>query len=296
MLMDKNYRQQLPPLEWIRVFEAAARLGSFTAAANELGLTQAAVSQRIKNLEIRLGAQLFSRQARGIALSAQGESWLPHVQAALTQLLNSTANLFEQPRRKITIAASGSVIELWIIRRLDEISHQLPHVQLSLETIQHLPDYERLETDFEIRFGTGHWPEREAKRLFIEELAPVASPHLLGDPSKNWRDLPHIATSGPRAGWQDWSNEMAEPPPSAPMLRFDTFAQSLRAAEAGAGVLLASLTLSAEAINLGKLQRLTKQTLQMEEGYWLTWPRSRPAFAEQPKLVACLSAGRSSLV
>lgn len=147
-IMAEN-RQKLPPLEWIRVFEAAARLGSFTAAARELGLTQAAVSQRIRNLELHLGAQLFNRQARGVVLSTQGESWLPHVEAALTLLLHSAANLFEQPRRKITVAASGSVIELWIIPRLREIARRLPHVQLALETIQHLPDYERLEADLD---------------------------------------------------------------------------------------------------------------------------------------------------
>lgn len=174
-------RHQLPPLEWIRVFEAAARLGSFTAAANELGLTQAAVSQRIRNLELHLGAQLFTRQARGVILSTQGESWLPHVQDALVQFQNSAANLFEQPRRKITIAASGSVIELWIIPRLGEIARRLPHVQLSLETIQHMADYQRLEADFEVRFGTGNWPDREARQLFNEELAPMASPALLGE-------------------------------------------------------------------------------------------------------------------
>lgn len=286
--MAESHGQQLPPLEWIRVFEAAARLGSFTAAANELGLTQAAVSQRIKNLELRLGARLFNRQARGVILSTQGESWLPHVQAALGQLLHSAANLFEQPRRKITIAASGSVIELWIVRRLGEIARRLPHVQLSLQTVQHLPDYERLETDFEIRFGTGNWSEREATRLFVEELAPVASPDLLNDPSKPWHDQPRIATSGPRAGWRDWSNAMGEPPPPTPVLRFDTFVQSLRAAEAGAGVLLASLALSADAIRSGKLQLLTERTLKMEGGYWISWPRNRPAFAERPQLVDCL--------
>jgi LysR family transcriptional regulator, glycine cleavage system transcriptional activator len=70
-------RNPLPPLKWIRVFEAAARLGNFTAAAKELGLTQAAVSQRIRNLELRLGAQLFNRRARGVILSLQGEAWLP---------------------------------------------------------------------------------------------------------------------------------------------------------------------------------------------------------------------------
>jgi LysR family glycine cleavage system transcriptional activator len=283
-------RQQLPPLEWIRVFEAAARLGSFTAAANELGLTQAAVSQRIRNLELHLGAQLFNRQARGVILSTQGESWLPHVEAALAQLLHSAANLFEQPRRKITIAASGSVIELWIVPRLREVARRLPHVQLSLETIQHLPDYERLEADFEIRFGAGNWPGREARQLFAEELAPVASPVLLSEASKHWHDRPRIATSGPRVGWRDWANAMGEPPPSVPVLRFDTFVQSLRAAEAGAGILLASLALCADAISSGRLQRLTERTLRMETGYWITWPRDRPAFAERVQLVDCLTA------
>lgn len=180
------------------------------------------------------------------------------------------------------------MIELWIIPRLGEIACRLPHVQLSLETIQHLPDYERLEADFEIRFGTGHWPDREARRLFVEELAPVASPCLLDGSSKPWHEQPRIATSGPRLGWQDWSSAMEEPPSLAPVLRFDTFVQALRAAEAGAGVLLASLALSADAISSGKLRSLSGRTLQMEEGYWITWPRSRPAFAERPHLVECL--------
>ncbi|WP_411034522.1 LysR family transcriptional regulator [Shinella sp. BYT-45] len=282
--------QHLPSLEWIRVFEAAARLGSFTAAANELGLTQAAVSQRVRNLELHLGTQLFNRQPRGVILSTQGEAWLPHVQAALTQLLHSAANLFEQPRRKITIAASGSVIELWIVPRLGEIARRLPHVQLSLETIQHLPDYERLEADFEIRFGTGNWPGREAKQLFVEELTPLASPILLRDPSRSWHDQPRIATSGPRAGWRDWSTEKGEPPPPVPTLRFDTFVQSLRAAEAGAGVLLASLALCVDAVESGRLRRLTEKTLRMEGGYWITWPRNRPPFAERAQLIECLAA------
>ncbi len=282
-------KPQLPPLEWIRVFEAAARLGSFTAAANELGLTQAAVSQRIRKLELQLGAQLFNRQARGVILSSQGESWLPHVQDALTRLLRSASDLFEQPRRKITIAASNSVIELWVVPRLSDIAHRMPHVQLSLQTIQHLPDYERLEADFEIRFGTGNWPGRNARQLFGEALTPLASPDLVGDAGEDWQSLPLIATSGPRAGWQDWANAMGDPPPSIPALRFDTFVQSLRAAEAGAGILIASLPLSTTAITAGRVKRLTEQTLQMQGGYWITWPRNRPSFAEQEPFIECLT-------
>ncbi len=279
----------LPPLEWIRVFEAAARLGSFTAAANELGLTQAAVSQRIRNLELWLGTQLFSRQARGVTLSTQGEAWLPSVQSALSQLAGSTSDLFESPRRKITVAASSSVIELWIVPRLQGIVRRLPHVQLSFETIQNLPDYERSEADFDIRFGKGSWLDREGRPLFAEELAPVAAPALAGGWAGDWQALPRIATSGPRIGWRDWSGATGMQLASAPLLRFDTFVQALRAAEAGAGVLLASLALSGEAIGQGRLVRLTDTSLGMEAGYWITWPRARPGFAGRRTLVECLA-------
>ncbi|MBA8877235.1 LysR family transcriptional regulator [Phyllobacterium myrsinacearum] len=285
-----EHHQTLPPLEWIRVFEAAGRLGSFTAAANELGLTQAAVSQRIKNLELQLGAQLFNRQARGVILSIQGESWLPHVQTALNHLLHSTANLFELPRRKVTIAASSSVIELWIVPRLLRIAQQLPHVQLSFETIQHLPDYERSEADFEIRFGEGNWSGRDAERLYAEELAPVASSVLVNAASGNWETLPRIATSGPRDGWRDWSLATGGTIQSAPTLRFDTFVQALRAAEAGAGVLLASLPLCKRSIQAGSLVCLADRALRMEAGYWVTWPRNRPTFAERGVLIGILQS------
>jgi len=279
----------LPPLEWIRVFEAAARLGNFTAAARELGLTQAAVSQRIRNLELRLGTRLFDRQARGVSLSTQGEAWLPHVQAALAQLAHSTANLFEAPRRKLAIAASSSVIELWVVPRLAEVARRLPHLQLSFETIQRLPDYSRTEADFEIRFGEGSWAERNGQRLFAEELAPVASPALSTSNADDWQSLPRIAVSGPRIGWRDWAIAMETPPPPVPILRFDTFVQALRAAESGAGVLLGSLPLCRPALEEGRIVRLTEKPLRMEAGYWITWPRNRPAFAEHRTLIECLT-------
>ncbi|MDH6233893.1 DNA-binding transcriptional LysR family regulator [Mesorhizobium soli] len=167
--MDKQH-DTLPLLEWIRVFEAAARLGSFTAAAKELGLTQAAVSQRIRNLELKLATQLFDRQARGVCLSTQGEAWLPHVQTALAQLAHSAANLFAAPRRKIIIAASSSVIELWIVPRLAEIARRLPHLQLSFETIQRLPDYSRTEAGYWITWPRSR-PNVAEHRTLIDCLA-----------------------------------------------------------------------------------------------------------------------------
>ncbi|MEQ5837939.1 LysR substrate-binding domain-containing protein [Paraburkholderia acidicola] len=279
----------LPPLEWVRVFEAAGRLGSFTAAANELGLTQAAVSQRIKNLETRLGAQLFDRQARGVSLSMQGEAWLPHIQAAFGQLLGSTVNLFESPRQKITVAASASVAALWVAPRLPAIAAALPNVQLTFETVQRLPDYGLAEADFEIRFGDGLWPERRAKRLFREELAPVAAPALIGNRKRDWERLPLIATSGPRVGWRDWCAVNGTQLPPAPSLRFDTFVLALRAAEAGAGVLLGSLPLCQTALAAGSLKLLATNTLAMNSTYWITWPATMPDYAEHRTLIDCLT-------
>lgn len=281
--------ENLPPLEWIRVFEAAARLGSFTAAAEELGLTQAAVSQRIRNLELRIGAHLFDRQARGVSLSTQGEAWQPHVQAALSQLAHSTSNLFAAPRRKVSIAASGSIIELWIAPRLPDIVKALPHLQLSFETIQRLPDYSRSEADLEIRFGNGTWPDMKGVRLYAEELAPVAAPHLLEQANGDWRSLPRIALSGPRHGWSDWTTAQGELPPPVPMLRFDTFVQALRAAEAGAGVLLSSLPLCSAAIDAGRLVRLGQESLHMDESYWIIRSIHRPRFRELDTLVEVLT-------
>lgn len=283
----------LPPLEWIRVFEAAARLGSFTAAAAELGLTQAAVSQRIRNLELRIGAQLFDRQARGVSLSTPGEAWFPHVEAALAQLARSTSNLFAAPRRKITVAASGSIIALWIVPRLASISLALPNLQLSFQTIQRLPDYSHSEADIEIRFGDGAWPGMEATRLFIEELAPVAAPRLLERSTGGWEDLPRIATSGPRIGWRDWTIATGALPPPVPLLRFDTFAQALSAAEAGAGVLLGSLALCRRALEAGHLVRLEQKSLHMEAGYWIAWPLGRPRFPERETLVDILTSAQT---
>lgn len=279
----------LPPLEWIRVFEAAARLNSFSAAATELSLTQAAVSQRIRNLELRLGTQLFNRHPRGVTLSTQGEAWFPHVEAALAQLGRSTADLFAAPRSKVTLAASGSVIELWLLPRLAGLRARLPNVQLAFETVQNLPDYDRTDADLEIRFGAGHWAGRQARRLFREELAPVAAPALL-DPAKDWRDLPLIAVSGPRPGWRDWFSACGMDPPPAPWMRFDTFAQGAEAALAGAGVLLASLPLCAPMIRAGRLERLTTGALVIEEGYWIAWPeKARASPAREMVIEACLT-------
>ena len=105
----------LPPLDWLRVFEAAGRLGGFSAAAREFGLTQAAVSQRIGNLEAWLGRTLFVREARGVSLTVEGESYLPLVQDSLQALERNTEDLFGKSPRELRVAGLSSHIHALVL-------------------------------------------------------------------------------------------------------------------------------------------------------------------------------------
>ena len=287
-MAERDQSAFLPPLEWLRVFEAAGRTGSFTAAAHELNLTQAAVSQRIRNLEARLDCRLFVRLRRGVELSADGEAYLPHVQTALATLARSTGDLFAAPRGRLTIATPLSVAGLWIAPRLAALKSELPSVEVSIATIHRPADYAAAEADFEVRFGAGDWPRRRGVRLFPEVLAPLAAPSLLKR-AEDWRRLPQIAVSGPRDGWREWAAATGVTPPRPPQLRFDSFAPALAAALSGAGVLLGSLALVEPELEAGRLVRLPEPLIEMSRAYWLTWRASAPVCREHEALVACLT-------
>lgn len=279
---------QLPPLEWLRVFDSAARMGNFTAAADELGLTQAAVSQRMRHLEARLGTALFKRLPRGVELTVEGEAYAPHVAAALAALHRSTADLFSASRRKLSIAANASTIDLWLTPRLPALMQQLPDLEVSLNSVLRLGDYAAANADFEVRFGAGVWPGLESKKLFDEVLAPVVAPRLLHDTSTDWRQLPQIALAGPRIGWRDWAAASGVAPPKSPSLRYDVFAHALTAAIEGAGVLLASLELIGDVLKSGRLVRLPEPSLRMEDGYWLTWSPAQSNLKDHATIVDIL--------
>jgi LysR family glycine cleavage system transcriptional activator len=251
------------PLEWVRAFEAAGRLGSFIAAAGELSVTQAAISQRIGHLEARLGVRLFLRKPRGVTLSVEGEAWLPHISTHLRAIHQTADDLFGHGPRRTTIAASASVIQTWLVPRLARVRAE-DRLQFSFSTMVVEEDFDK-GGGIHIRYGGGPWSGYRAAKLFDEELVPVAHPDLAqGD----WREKPRIALSGPRRGWADWG--ASEGP--APHLRFDSFIAALAAAEIGAGVLLASLPLAAASLAAGRVVRLDAHSLRPDESYWLLAP------------------------
>ncbi|MGI9350387.1 MAG: LysR family transcriptional regulator [Rhizobiaceae bacterium] len=255
------------PLEWIRAFETAGRTGSFTAASEELGLTQAAVSQRITNLERQIGTRLFVRKPRGVALSVEGEAWLPNVTNALNELEQSFQWLFGDERDTITISASATMIELWFAPRMHLwIGSRVPQISFSTMVLQaddHLPD-----TTVKIRYGLGDWPDHYKVELFREAISPVVSPKLLSS-NTPWQNLPKIALSGPRDGWQEWMRMTGDKPMPAARIRFDSFSSALAASVAGAGVLLGSLPLCNHLLEPPILSRVTDHTMYPKKTYWM---------------------------
>src|SRR5689334_17435096 len=122
--------EPLPPLDWLRVFEACARRENFTAAGADLGITQATVSQQIRLLEERLGVRLFVRLRRGVALTTEGAAYLPHVQSALLSLSRSTAELFGgRGQRAIALRSPISFAALWLAPRLASFGIAFPGVR-----------------------------------------------------------------------------------------------------------------------------------------------------------------------
>lgn len=284
-----NFSLNNVPLDWVRAFEIAGRTGSFTAAAQESNVTQASISQRISNLERRIGSRLFVRNARGVTLSVQGEAWLPYVSSALRSLDESYEELFGVQREKITISASASVNEIWLAPRLK--TWQSRHSsQIILSTMVLQGEDSSLDTTIRIEYGLGDRKNHHRVPLFFEQLSPVASPQLLARDT-SWTHLPRLAISGPRLGWKDWSRLSGDPITPVPKIRFDSFAAALSAAVSGAGVLLASLPLCSTLLEEGRLVRVSKQVLEPQETYWMLankdglaksqWSNVVDIFAEQ---------------
>ncbi|ESY68378.1 LysR family transcriptional regulator [Mesorhizobium opportunistum] len=259
----------LPPLDWLRSFEAAARLSNFTAAAAELGLTQAAVSQHIRFLEERLKTRLFSRLARGVALSPEGAAYLPHIQSAFATISSSTTELFE-PRavQTVSIRVPISFALLVLVPALPDLAGALPRIQLDLVTIHRPTDYDLPGSALDIRFGNGAFPGREADRLTAERLVPVAAPALAAD--ADWTSLPLLLVAGAREMWAEWFAAAGLAGHLQRSHRFDSFVAAMEAARAGAGVLLGSRPLIDAALDNGTLVRLSDFELSSTSGHFLT--------------------------
>ena len=277
-----NYRPEpqpmkqkpLPPLNWLRAFEVSARNLNFTHAADELFLTQGAVSQQIRQLESHLGVALFKRLARGLALTEEGQAYLPVVQDAITRLAVGTNEIFGQhQRRPIKVRGSLSFFVHWLAPKL--VSFQQAHPQVDIRYISNIWVKELDgEDDMEIRWGHGQWPGLVAQRLTWDSLVPVCSPALMArSPIKEPSDVAQhrlLHVLGYEEGWGYWANMVGAQgvDPSSGM-QFDTLISTLRMAELGQGIALARSSMVVELLREGRLVEPFQQRIEASESFYL---------------------------
>src|SRR5258708_21135456 len=172
---------QLPPLQTVRAFEAAARLGSFARAADELAVTASAVSHHMKGLESRLHAKLFLRAGRGVALTETGQALHAKLALGLALIEQAFAEAHQRKRwRTLTLSVLPALAVRWLIPRLGDFQRRHPGVDVNLRTTLDLVDLDRDGVDVAIRYGPGGWPGLSQVKLRDEQLFPVCSPAFNG--------------------------------------------------------------------------------------------------------------------
>ena len=272
---------QLPPLAAIRVFEAAARHGSFTKAAAELGMTQAAVSYQIKVLEERVGAPLFLRKPRQVLLTDAGQRLAPAITEAFALMSEAYAATRGAAEGVLCVSTLLTFASNWLAQHLG--SFQIDHrsIAVRLETSDHLVDFTREDIDVAIRSGDGKWPGLAAHHLFKADFTPMLSPRLAASiggvkqPADLLR-LPVLDAADP--WWKEWFVAAGLPTEElAKRAGTSMGAQTYEASAAMAGHGVAILTRAFFASELADGRLIQPFDLVGDDGhaYWLVYPEGR---------------------
>ncbi len=266
------------PLNALRMFDAAARHLSLTRAAQELHVTQAAVSQHIRNLEERLGKPLFRRLPRGLALTDEGQALWPVVTQSFERIQQSLQQVAEpRPREILTVGVVGTFAIGWLIPRLSQFQQLQPHIDLRLLTNNNRVDLAGEGLDAAVRFGDGAWHGTHAQMLLRAPLSPMCTPAL----AQQLREPADLARQSLLRSYrsQEWEGWFAGLEQTAPLARGAMFDSSLTLAEAaaqGAGVALLPTRMFEHMLQQGRLVRPFAH--EVDTGaYWLTHLKSRPA-------------------
>jgi LysR family glycine cleavage system transcriptional activator len=294
-------KEVLPPFLSIRVFEAAARSGSFARAAEELGITAGAVSQHIRILEEFAGQPLFRRLGRGVQLTDAGQAAFSHAGAALAELLQAGRAMRASLRgRRISISTAPSFASKWLIPRLNKFQEHYPDVEVRMSADMALIDFASTDIDLAIRYGPGGYEGLHCERLMSESVVVVASPRLLaGRPPMNsavdLADLPLIHDDAPERDpscptWSMWfAARNCRREDAERGLRFNQSSLALEAAIAGKGLVLAKRHLALRDLSDGMLVTpLEESHAPLGFAYWLVWPRSRRFEPAQAAFLAWL--------
>jgi LysR family glycine cleavage system transcriptional activator len=281
-------RPRLPPLNSLKAFEAAARHESFTRAAEELCVTQGAVSQQVKALEAGLGIKLFNRERQRLIITEAGRDYLTIVRDALDRIAVGTERLLQRQNSGVlTVSTSPDFAAKWLVHRLGHFAEAHADIDLRVSATLHHVDFTREEVDLAVRHGDGNWPGLDPVQLSAEQLFAVCSPTLLSGRRKLAKPadllkfpLLHLDN---RDDWNEWLRAVGVGDAEVthgPVL--NRVSMVIDAAINGQGVALARTTLAAWDLINGRLLRPFPDSLPLSKTYWIICPR---ATSNLPKIV-----------
>ncbi len=266
----------MPPLTWLRAFEASARHLSFTNAAAELNLTQAAISKQVKLLEHHLREPLFERLPRSLTLTKAGAAYLPKVHDAFERLSAGTAEVFGGRRLGIlSVRAPVGYAITWLAARLPRFLAAHPKTQVRIISSVWAEDYESETFDLDIRYGLGRWPGFASDRVTWERLIPMALPEVavrLKQPDDLCNErLLHVL--GYQEGWATWlAAAGATKVDAGSGLWFDTTPMALEVAAQGGGIALGRSSMLERELASRRLVPAFDLALPIDEGFFLAAP------------------------
>jgi LysR family glycine cleavage system transcriptional activator len=270
--------RRLPPLNALKAFEAAARSESFTRAAEELHVTQGAVSHQVKALEATLGLKLFNRERQRLTLTEAGRDYLAVMRDALDRIALGTERLVQrQTSGVLTVSTSPDFAAKWLVYRLGRFAESHPEIDLRVSATAPHVDFAREDVDLAVRHGDGKWPALDAVRLCSERLFPVCSPKLVS--GRNRIKTPADLLKFPLLHLNDWTTwtrwfeaaGVSDPVAHGPSVNQASMLIDL--AVDGQGVALARTVLAAWDLINGRLVRPVDVSLRMSNTYWIVCPK-----------------------
>lgn len=296
----EGVRRRLPPVTSLVVFEAAARRLSFTRAAAELGVTQAAVSRQIRALERALGFDLFRRLHRHVELTERGRALAEVLSQSFERIAHTIATMrVPSAEDELVIGATIAFTQLWLLPRLAEFRRLHPQARLRLVTQDTPIDLARDMVDVVIRYGDGAWPDGRGLLLCEDDIFPVCSPSYAAG-----RTLPASAAALAEhalldfepahpgwIGWPEWLAAFAAAGTARAGMRLSSYIDVIHAALAGHGVALGWNRLVDSLLRQGRLRRLTDLRLHTRGGYFVVVSNTQPLKPNAAAFVAWLRAG-----
>lgn len=277
----------LPPLNSLRAFEAAARHLSFTNAAQELHVTQAAISHQVKALEAMLGVKLFRRMTRSLLLTDEGQALLPDLREGFDRIAQAVQRVGQAcGGGALTVSLMTTFALGWLVPRLPRFQAAHPDIDVRLTTTQRIIDFAREDVDVAIRYGVGQWPGLRTDKLFDDYLTPLCAPSVaprLKTPA-DLKGLPLLTTTVGPDEWSAWLAAAGLPGfERTSGAAFDSTLIALQAAIQGVGIAIGDPYFFADDIAAGRLVQPFKLVVNYGKAYWFVSPE---AAADRPKVQA----------